>query len=161
MHHLPRVRVELPEAPGGPASLFPARRGPRPLSDHCAGHRLGARPCYPGLMTLVLRRLGHGDFSFSKPRATLSPPQLAPHPAAQWFCLTRVGLAVALGESVLERSEPRPGGHILTGAWWTVLRLFGAVSGGRERNPEVSAGFRSSRGTRGIPGAKESPELPG
>lgn len=111
-------------------------------------------------MTLVLRRLGQSDFSFSKPRAALSPPQLAPHPATQCFRLTRVGLAVALGERVLGRSEPRPGGHILAGALWTVLWLFGAVSGGRESNPEVSAGFRSSWDTSGVPGAKESPELP-
>lgn len=31
LHHLPRVRTEPLQAPGGPASLFPARRGQGPL----------------------------------------------------------------------------------------------------------------------------------
>lgn len=76
LHHLPRVRVERRQVPGGPASLFPVCAGPRLLSDHCPGHLVGASLCYPGSMTLVLRIVGRRDFSFSD----LSAPLLAPPP---------------------------------------------------------------------------------
>lgn len=126
-HHLPRVRAELPEAPGGPASLFPTRDGPRRLSDPCSSVQLGASSCYPGLMTLVLRRLEQADVR--QLRVSGSPPWTYRLLPAQRFGVARVGLAAALRKDVLERCAPRPGAHVLAGASWTGLQFFGAVSG--------------------------------
>ena len=126
-HHLPRVRAELPEAPGGPASLFPTRDGPRRLSDPCSSVQLGASSCYPGLMTLVLRRLEQADVR--QLRVSGSPPWTYRLLPAQRFGVARVGLAAALRKDVLERCAPGPGAHVLAGASWTGLQFFGAVSG--------------------------------
>lgn len=141
--------------PEGPASLLAARRCPRALLDHCPGPGLGASPCYPGLMTLVLRRLGQNNFSSSDPHASLSLPQLAPQPPTPRFCSVSVRLAAVLWDSVLERSAPRPRSARPCGRVVDSIRC----SLGREgiqRSPPAS----EAPAALGESPEKESPELP-
>lgn len=91
----PRARAKRPKPLATRPPSFQSATAQGPLSDHCPGHQLGASPCHPGWMTLVLQRLGQSDFSSSEP-VPLSPPQLAPHPATQRFWLIRGGFSRAL-----------------------------------------------------------------
>lgn len=153
---MPLSQRKRTEAPGHLACLFPVCHSPRrPLSDHCPGHQLGARTCYPRSMTLVPRRLAQSDFSFSEPRASLSPLQLAPHrPHPAVLVNSRRVNCDSQGKSpgalcaTTRRAHPR-------GCLVNSICSSLAPARGPGRNPEVSSGFRISQGSHGVPGEGE------
>lgn len=72
LHHLPRGRTEPLEAPGGPASLFPVRRGPGPAQSIVQVTR--SAPALVPRVHVLHPPNSRSDFPFPEPRASLSPP---------------------------------------------------------------------------------------
>lgn len=77
----PQGRAEPFEVPGRPASLFPVCAGPRPLSDHCPGHLVGAGLSYPARVNDVSPPNcgAEGLFLFSSQRPSLGPSSNSLH----------------------------------------------------------------------------------